>query len=249
MAPKFLTGIFSGLSGLLPKKAAKTAPADPGNTVLPYDFIVDLFRFRKEERYVTEPEKQWTVRQAMGLDVHSRMASTTNFGSIRTFYADPEQHLKIEHKWPAHTIMPPPPPDIVPSSPAIYGSEDQAEFNRSLIVAIRDRVTDPEQPMKNIAFGLYGWSTKEYGLRFKKILVPAIDSAHRMTGMREVNLKDRDDVARALTYAKICADQLFSGEQLTVRQNMQNVMRMDAAQLVRVPWMMNKTPDPAPNPQ
>jgi len=235
MAPKFLTGIFSGLSNLLPKKAAKPEPVDPGKTNVPYSYLVDLFRFQKEPRYVTEHQKQWTLRNVMGLP----LAHSVNWGDVRTFYADPNQTIKIPHKPNPNTIHPPKVDEVL-SSPAIYGSEDASEFGKWLIVVIRDKVTDHEMPMQNSVFGLYGQGTRDNGFQLKKIIVPAIDNAHRMTGMREVNLKDRDDVARALTYAKLCADQLLNGEQLTARQNMQDVMRMEPAQLVRVPWSEKK---------
>lgn len=246
MNMKPLKDLFARAVSHLPKRTPKAPPVDPGDTNVPYSFLVNLFKFQKEPRYVTEPQKQWTLRQVMDLG----LAHSVNWGPIRVFYGDPEQTIKIENtRWSPNTIMPKPPPLEVKSSPAIYGSEDSSEFGKWLIVVIRDRVNDYQLPMKNSIFGLYGEGTRNNGFQLKKIIVPDIDRANRVTGMRKVNLKDRDDVARALTYAKLCADQILEGQDLTTRRNMQDVMEMDPSQLVRVPWTQEKKPAPGLNPR
>ncbi len=201
-----------------------------------YAHLVRLFNFH-DEGYVTVPGKQYVVRNHFNMS----SAQSVAFGPIRTFYADPGDVSRSRVVQDTDSIEREIPGDPVSMSAGILANEDISEFGHRLMVVIRDRLRDPELEYDTMVFGLYGSRSRDGHVKLRKMLVPKIDNANRMTGLREVDLYDCDDVARALSYAHLCVAQIMGGEGFNPRDNMKAVMA-DQPELQTIPW---KKPPPA----
>lgn len=199
---------------------------------LPYAHVVNIFGFASD-RFVTERHKEWDIRHYLKQD----LGRTDSFAPGRVFYADPADKISIRQPWPPDSIYEEPPPVEVLVSPAIMAFEDKHDFGRTLMVVIRDRVRDVEKPFDTMVFGLYGTRKGDGRIKLHKILVPEINSARQMTGLRKVDLHDRNDIAGALAYAKLCVDQLMTGGSFLPRDNMQGVLAGDNAGAQSLPWI------------
>ncbi len=207
---------------------------------LAYAHIMRLFDF-SSDRYVTEQARESEMR--IFLNIHSPRSAMTDTGPARVFYADPDDCFAMPDRAGSSSIYPVT-VQKTPRSAAILAHEGGTEFGRTLIVLIRDRLQNPGKPYDNtVRFALYGTRRDDGYIKLHKMLVPEIDGANRMTGLRRVDLSDYDDIARGLSYARLCVAQLMGGEGFNPRDNMKTVMA-GPAEAGLIPW--KKAPVPSP---
>lgn len=105
--------------------------------------------------------------------------------------------------------------------------------NRGFAVMIYPRSPDPKADTY-VAFGLYGHYDRKGNLAIRKIVMPMLDKDGHMTKPRRVTVTP-DLLPMALTYAGLCAEQVYRRESLTPQRNLE-VARMETARDNALPW-------------
>ncbi|MBI4031906.1 MAG: hypothetical protein HY370_09535 [Proteobacteria bacterium] len=140
-------------------------------------------------------------------------------GPVRAVYADPDKKIPLWLK------NPPPddsgtsfPPDAqMSTSPAILVCEYRLPFgHHALFSVVRGDILKLKEYRQTAVFGLYG-TTDGKDFKFRKLLVPKIDSYRCLNGLQEAEVTDLIVIKQALSYLTSCKERVFNGESLFAR--------------------------------
>lgn len=95
-----------------------------------------------------------------------------------------------------------------------------------------------------VAFGINGTYGEDRVMTVKSITMPSFDKNHTVTGFENVDVTP-ENLQLGMTYAKICALQLYAGKHLTMRHNY--IRAQEIIKNGRPPVMDGQNPPPGLN--
>lgn len=111
------------------------------------------------------------------------------------------------------------PNEEYPLSQAIIFTEYKKLFHRSgLGILIHADVTGPAEAPLPILFALGAMTDREGMSSIKRLVVPEFDDQHQIAGLEEMPIT-QENITLALSYAAVCAEQIYKKRDLTPHKN------------------------------
>ena len=112
---------------------------------------------------------------------------------------------------------------IAASQAIIMTDYKKAIARRGFAVMIHERITNVE--VLPMVFGIHGTYNKDEQLCVRRLAVPTFDNKGFVTGLQNIAVT-KDNIELALTYAKLCAAQIYNKEQMTPFMNWDKAVRV-----------------------
>ncbi len=180
------------------------------------------------KRYNQDPQIHLTVLYK--LNQITLRGSGNAKGAGRVHYRDPWKRFII--KGPSREFL----GDLEPeethirSSAYIAFTEAPRAFGKRAFALVICKDSDSVEDLDNaFVFGIYGVFGKDGRMTVKTIMTPGKDEAHRMTETKAIPVTP-ENVQGALRYAKLCIDEITSGQKFFPRRCFEQSMRQDTAQ-------------------